>query len=232
LCRIQVEVLLRNELEETPELLQRIAVYDQTLPGTLRREGMRRALEAQGIAAAAAARAVAAAAVAAAATQEGADTQDPALQAAAAAAVAAATAAAAAQGSIPVLDGQVQFLGTSTRSLPGFGLLRMPRLGGKKGRPRKNTPAGVCTQLLGMAALCFVPGIWVSACGVMAEVQPTGPITEVCPAGVQTHACLHQVWKTNSADGLLAACRVWVAAHHLLGACLRCFSPSCAAPNS
>jgi hypothetical protein len=143
----QVEVLLRNELEETPELLQRIAAYDQNLPGTLRREGMRRALEAQGIAAAAAARAVATAAIAAAATQH-ADTQDPALQAAAEAAVAAATAAAAAKGSIPVLDGQVQFLGTSTRSLPGFGNHRMPRLGSKRGRPRKGKLAGGQAQPL------------------------------------------------------------------------------------
>jgi nucleoid-associated protein YgaU len=185
LCREQVEVLLRNELEETPDLLQRIAAYDQSLPGTLRREGMRRALEAQGIAAAAAARAVAAAAVAAAATQEGADTQDPALQAAAAAAVAAATAAAAAKGSIPVLDGQVQFLGTSTRSLPGFGIHRMPRLGGKRGRPRKQQPAGVWTQRCGLAALCFVSGNQVVEYRVVAGTVP------LLPAGVQTQACMH-----------------------------------------
>jgi hypothetical protein len=137
-------VLLRNDVEETPELLQEIANYDQTLPATLRREGMRRALEAQGIAAAAAARAVAAAAVAAAATGEGADSRDPAVQAAAAAAVAAA-AAAAAKGNMPVLDGQVQFLpaAASTRSLPGFGAKTIRRLAAKpRGRPRKHKAAG------------------------------------------------------------------------------------------
>jgi hypothetical protein len=153
----QVEVVLRNDLEETPELLQRIAAYDQTLPGTLRREGMRRALEAQGIAAAAAARAVAAAAAAAAATEEGADTRDPAVQAAAAAAVAAA-AAAAAKGSMPVLDGQVQFLpaAASTRSLPGFGAKAIPRLSKPRGRPRKLKPTGGLSQNPGCSWLQVV----------------------------------------------------------------------------
>lgn len=56
----QVEVLLHKDVEQTPELLQRIAIYDAELPGNLRREGMRRALLAQGLVGKAAARAAAA----------------------------------------------------------------------------------------------------------------------------------------------------------------------------
>lgn len=42
-------MFLRADIEQTPELFQRIAVYDAELPGNLRREGMRRALLAQGL---------------------------------------------------------------------------------------------------------------------------------------------------------------------------------------
>jgi hypothetical protein len=40
---------MRPDLETTPELLREIALYDMNLPTTLRRDGMRRALEAQGL---------------------------------------------------------------------------------------------------------------------------------------------------------------------------------------
>eukprot|EP00775_Hariotina_reticulata_P010957 gene10957-11111_t len=47
----KIEVVLRPDLDTTPELLREIALYDMNLPTTLRRDGMRRALEAQGAAA-------------------------------------------------------------------------------------------------------------------------------------------------------------------------------------
>ncbi|KAF6258303.1 hypothetical protein COO60DRAFT_1131808 [Scenedesmus sp. NREL 46B-D3] len=144
----EVEVVLRNDLQETPELLQQIAMYDQTLPGALRREGMRRALEAQGIAAAAAARAVAAAAAAATASGQGDGGQDPALHAATAAAVAAAAAAAAAAtGSIPVLDGQVRFLPAVSAHVacPALGSPHLSA-GGQATRPAQEGQACRCRR--------------------------------------------------------------------------------------
>lgn len=111
----QVEVLLLNEVEETPELLQCIAAYDQALPGNLRRDGMRRAMAAQrvGIAAVRLAAARQAAEAAKSGRSQGDVGSDDAL-----------AGAAAADGSqLRVVDGQLQLLPGvwGTRSLPGFG---------------------------------------------------------------------------------------------------------------
>lgn len=115
----QVEVLLRADIEQTPELLQRIAVYDAELPGNLRREGMRRALLAQGL--------VGRAAAAAATTGSNGISKD-----------------AFADLGLRVASNQVQLLpvATNLRSLPGYGIRNnaaaAPGDGshGRKRRPR------------------------------------------------------------------------------------------------